>query len=105
MNKLIFSSKDFLESISTYFEERPFYIQNYPTATKQLKELKEFYQLWHCDGLPEEFEEEDDYENIPEPENHGEYYSEPVNTIALEREEQTTIIRDLHKEYNNVLEQ
>jgi len=82
--------KDFLESISTYFEERAFYIQNYPTATKQLKELKEFYQLWHCDGLPEEFEEED-YENIQE--NHEEYYAEP--------HEQANIIRDLHKEEYN----
>jgi len=93
-----------LESISTYFEERPFYIRNYPTAARQLKELREFYQLWQCDGLPEEFDEDYQSTEIPTIREECDFEVKGKNTAALTREEQECIIRDLHKEYQNLEE-
>ncbi len=97
--------KDFLESISTYFEERPFYIRSYPTAARQLKELREFYQLWQSDGLPEEFDEDYQSTDIPTIREECDFEVKGgKNTAALTREEQECIIRDLHKEYQEAEE-
>jgi hypothetical protein len=93
-----------LESISTYFEERPFYIRNFPTAAKQLKELREFYQLWQCDGLPEEFDEDFQSADIPTIREECDFEVKGKNTAALTKEEQECIIRDLQKEYENLEE-